>query len=68
MAALVDVYEWKEFQVRLFLDTRFSWILNDTEQNYTVESEYGSFDIKAGPEKFIAQAGGGLRIYWSPRW
>ena len=68
VAALVDVYEWKEFQVRLFLDTRFSWILNDTEQNYTVESEYGSFDINAGPEKFIAQAGGGLRIYWSPRW
>ena len=68
VAALVDVYEWNDFQVRLFLDTRFSWILTDVDQDYTVNSDFGSFDISAGPDKFIAQAGGGLRIYWSPRW
>lgn len=68
VSALVDVYEWKELQVRLFLDTRFSWILNDVENSYLVESDYGRFDVNVGPEAFIAQAGGGIRIYWSPRW
>ncbi|MEE3328907.1 MAG: hypothetical protein VX252_16325 [Myxococcota bacterium] len=67
-SALVDVYQWKELQVRFFLDTRFSWILNDYERFYEVGNDFGNFQVHLGPEKFIAQAGGGIRIYWSPRW
>lgn len=68
-SALVDVYQWRSLQMRLFLDLRFAWILNDMEDEYNVESPgVGSFQVFVGPEKFIAQAGGGIRIYWSPNW
>lgn len=68
LAALVDVYEWKDFQLRLFLNTRFAWIVSDLEENSEINSEYGTFKVNVSPDRFIAQAGGGIRIYWTPRW
>ena len=68
-ATLVDVYQWKGLNLRLFLDLRFAWILNDPGGDYSVsEPGVGDFQVLAVPDKFIAQAGGGIQVYWSPNW
>ena len=68
VSTLVDVYKWKEFQLRLYLDTRFAWILSDSGGDIVIPSEYGTFEVSTRPDQFIAQAGGGIRIYWTPHW
>ena len=68
LSALVDVYQVGDFQLRFFLNTRFAWILNDSEAADVITSEYGTFNVSTSPDSFIAQAGGGVRIYWTPRW
>ncbi len=66
LKGLVDVYEWRGLKVRLFLETRFAWLLNDYEQTGTFETDLGSFNSTIRPSEFIAQGGGGVRVYWSP--
>ena len=66
LQALVDVYQWKQIRVRLFLETRFVWLIDDPDMELTVSVVDGLIRASVVPDTFIAQGGGGIRVYWAP--
>jgi hypothetical protein len=63
----VDVYEAKWFAIRLFLESRAAWLLNDREArtsatNPTPTPGFNTADFMVRPSGFVVKAGGGLEI------
>jgi hypothetical protein len=63
----VDVYETKRFGIRLFLESRAAWILNDREVRYsgtnqTPTPNFNTADFMIRPSGFVVTTAGGIEI------
>lgn len=63
----IDVYQGSWFDLRLFLESRAAWILNDRDIRYdgtnpTPTPNFNTADFMARPSGFIVTTGGGIEI------